>query len=59
MMESLFNEYCAEDISRNQKDSVRYRHLSGITVGRVPFGTIRAKKNGKVRQPALTINFNL
>jgi DNA invertase Pin-like site-specific DNA recombinase len=47
MMESLFNEYYAEDISRKQKDSIRYRRSSGITVGRVLFGTIRPKKDGK------------
>src|SRR5258706_13125735 len=47
MMESLFNEYYAEDISRKQKDSVRYRRANGIVVGRVPFGTIRPKRDGK------------
>ncbi len=47
MMESLFNEYYAEDISRKQRDSVRYRRANGIAVGRVPFGTIRPKRDGK------------
>ncbi len=47
MMESLFNEYYAEDISRKQKDSIRYRLANGITVGRIPFGTIRPKRDGK------------
>ncbi len=47
MMESLFNEYYAEDISRKQKDSVRYRRANGIVVGRVPFGTTRPKRDGK------------
>lgn len=47
MMESLFNEYYAEDISRKQKDSIRYRRANGIIVGRVPFGTIRPKREGK------------
>lgn len=47
MMESLFNEYYAEDISRKQKDSVRYRRANGIIVGRVPFGTLRPRRDGK------------
>jgi DNA invertase Pin-like site-specific DNA recombinase len=47
MMESLFNEYYAEDISRKQKDSVRYRRANGIVVGSVPFGTIRPRRDGK------------
>jgi hypothetical protein len=47
MMESLFNEYYAEDISRKQKDSIRYRRANGIVVGRVPFGAIRPKREGR------------
>jgi DNA invertase Pin-like site-specific DNA recombinase len=47
MMEGLFNEFYAEDISRKQKDSVRFRMSNGIVVGRVPFGTIRPRRNGK------------
>lgn len=45
MMEALFAEYYAVDISRKQKDSANYRRKLGITLGQPPFGTSR-DKNG-------------
>jgi hypothetical protein len=44
MMESLFNEYYAEDISRKQKDSVRHRRSTGITVGAYHLAPYAPKK---------------
>jgi hypothetical protein len=43
MMEALFAEYYAVDISRKQIDSANYRRKRGITLGQPPFGTTRDK----------------
>jgi len=37
----MIDEYYAEDISQRAKDSVRYRKKRGISIGRLPFGTVR------------------
>lgn len=43
MMEAIFHEFYAADISRKIKDSAAYRVANGIAVGSVPFGVMRGK----------------
>ncbi len=42
-LNSILDEYYAEDISQRAKESVQYRKRRSISIGKPPFGTIRGE----------------